>query len=91
MQHRKVHKASVREILREDSQLWQASIERAIDCASALRGRRTRVLPEHAHNRETPRLSIGVGLSDRRFDLEYAVLVCSSQFEFDIPNLCPNG
>ena len=73
MQHRRVHKASVREIWREDKrkiQLWRASIERAIDRASALRGRRTRVLLEHAHNREMPRSSIG--------DLEYAVLVCSS-------------
>ena len=39
MQHRRVHKASVREIWREDKrkiQLWQALIERAIDRASAL-------------------------------------------------------
>ena len=56
----------VREIWREKSQLSQS-------IAQAPRGRRTRVLPEHAHNRETPRSSIVV--SDRR---EYAVFVCSS-------------
>ena len=52
--------------------------------AQAPRGRRTRVLPEHAHNRETPRSSIVV--SDRRS----CYIVCSSHFEFDLPNLYPN-
>ena len=57
----------VREIWREDKLKSQLSRERRSSVQSitqAPRGRRTRVLLEHVHNCETPRLLIVV--SDRR-------------------------
>ena len=44
----------------------------------APRGRRTRVLPEHVH-------------TVRRLDRRSAVVFLSAKFEFDLPNLYPNG
>ena len=71
----------VREIWRDNKlkgQLSQASIECAIDRASAFRGRHRHVLPEHAHNHETPHQSLVLPGVHR-----FSVLL--GQFEFDLP------